>query len=387
VHGGGAGPRSGNPDTVIAYNSSGNPTARSGNALTFDAYNQLTAYGSVMSAGYTGDGLRAWKNSSAGTPYFLYDGAQPVVEFNFGGAITAVNTFGPNGLLSRHSGSASTFYQFDPQGSVAQRLNSAGAVLSSDMYDAYGFGQSTGSNSDPWGYGAQWGYFTDRETGLLLLTHRYYDPSAGRFLNRDPIGVAGGLNLYGYTGGNPVAGADPLGLSSILALPVNVAAALQAGDIEYAAFLLGEAGFSRAALLQATRLFIQNPTVQRLLQPAFQGMWRLGSANLPPCDVVGNRVLYALNNAGVEGVKLYLLENPAGLQLSRPAATFGYHYFVEVGDTVIDSITGPAGQSFNNWVQRFGPATQQLLRSGRFQDVTQKVVDWQIKGLPGFSSH
>ena len=46
------------------------------------------------------------------------------------------------------------------------------------------------------GYGAQWGYYTDVETGLLLLTNRYYDPGTGRFLNRDPIGSAGGLNLY-----------------------------------------------------------------------------------------------------------------------------------------------------------------------------------------------
>ncbi|MGI8551027.1 MAG: RHS repeat-associated core domain-containing protein, partial [Dehalococcoidia bacterium] len=200
-----------NQDQAIAYNSSGNPTSRSGNALTFDPYNQLTVYGSVLSAGYTGDGLRAWKQTSAGRTYFLYDGATPVVEMNASGTVTATNTFGPNGLLSRNSGGSSIFYQFDPQGSVAQRLNSAGAVLSSDMYDAYGVGQSTGSPSDPWGYGAQWGYFTDRETGLLLLTHRYYDPSAGRFLNRDPIGAAGGINLYEYVGSNPPNGADPLG--------------------------------------------------------------------------------------------------------------------------------------------------------------------------------
>jgi RHS repeat-associated protein len=172
----------------------------------------MTGYGSTLTATYTGDGLRATKTTSAGTTAFLYDGSLPVLEMTWGGAILAVNTFGPNGLLSRRSGGASTFYQFDPQGSVAQRLNSAGAVLSSDMYDAYGVGQSTGSNTDPWGYGAQWGYFTDRETGLALLTHRYYDPSAGRFLNRDPIGLAGGLNVYGYVKDNPANAIDPLGL-------------------------------------------------------------------------------------------------------------------------------------------------------------------------------
>ncbi|HET6383736.1 MAG TPA: RHS repeat-associated core domain-containing protein [Armatimonadota bacterium] len=46
------------------------------------------------------------------------------------------------------------------------------------------------------GYGAQAGYYTDPETWLVLCTHRYYDPAAGRWLNRAPIGIAGGVNLY-----------------------------------------------------------------------------------------------------------------------------------------------------------------------------------------------
>ncbi len=45
----------------------------------------------------------------------------------------------------------------------------------------------------PQGAGAEWGYYTDRYTGLLLLTHRYHDPAAGRF--RNPIGYAGWVNL------------------------------------------------------------------------------------------------------------------------------------------------------------------------------------------------
>ncbi len=46
----------------------------------------------------------------------------------------------------------------------------------------------------------------------MLLTHRYYDPAEGRFLTRDPIGYAGGLNLYAYCGNNPVGRSDPSGL-------------------------------------------------------------------------------------------------------------------------------------------------------------------------------
>ncbi|MCA1568613.1 MAG: RHS repeat-associated core domain-containing protein [Acidobacteria bacterium] len=69
--------------------------------------------------------------------------------------------------------------------------------------------------ADPFGYKARWGYYTDTETGLLLLTHRYYDPGTGRFLTRDPIGYAGGINIYAYTSNNPVNGADPLGLDTL----------------------------------------------------------------------------------------------------------------------------------------------------------------------------
>jgi RHS repeat-associated protein len=53
----------------------------------------------------------------------------------------------------------------------------------------------------------------DFETGLLYLRARYYDPEAGRFVSKDPIGFAGGdVNLYGYVLGNPVNWGDPLGL-------------------------------------------------------------------------------------------------------------------------------------------------------------------------------
>ncbi len=65
--------------------------------------------------------------------------------------------------------------------------------------------------STPYGYTAQWGYYTDVESGILLLTHRYLDPATGRFLTRDPIGMDGGVNLYEYVGNNPVNEDDPSG--------------------------------------------------------------------------------------------------------------------------------------------------------------------------------
>jgi RHS repeat-associated protein len=44
----------------------------------------------------------------------------------------------------------------------------------------------------------------DDKTGLSYYGYRFYVPSLGRWLTRDPIGEAGGINLYGFVGNNPV---------------------------------------------------------------------------------------------------------------------------------------------------------------------------------------
>jgi RHS repeat-associated protein len=49
-------------------------------------------------------------------------------------------------------------------------------------------------------------------SGLLYRRNRYYDPYTGQFTQEDPIGVAGGFNLYGFAGGDPVNYSDPFGL-------------------------------------------------------------------------------------------------------------------------------------------------------------------------------
>jgi RHS repeat-associated protein len=50
------------------------------------------------------------------------------------------------------------------------------------------------------------------KSGLQFMRNRFYDPQTGRFTQEDPIGLGGGLNLYGFAAGDPVNFSDPFGL-------------------------------------------------------------------------------------------------------------------------------------------------------------------------------
>ena len=92
-------------------------------------------------------------------------------------------------------------------------------------YTAYGQKASLPAGTD-WQpvdflFAGECGYITEYSDqqlpglGLLYLQQRYYDPDVGRFLTPDPIGFAGGLNLYAYCGNDPVNRVDPSGTDDV----------------------------------------------------------------------------------------------------------------------------------------------------------------------------
>ena len=196
----------------FSFDGNGNPWVYNGTSLSFDPENRMTALGSTLTATYRADGLRASKATSAGTTYFLYDGGEPIIEMDSSGDVLALNVFAPDGLVARQTGSSTIEYVLDQQGNVSNRTDTGGNVLSTTQYDAWGNEQVvSGTVTDPFGYNGGSGYYLDRETGLYLCQHRFYDPANGRWLTRDPISYNGGTNLYGYCAGGPLGSADSSG--------------------------------------------------------------------------------------------------------------------------------------------------------------------------------
>jgi RHS repeat-associated protein len=60
------------------------------------------------------------------------------------------------------------------------------------------------------------GQYADEETGLAYNRNRYYEAESGRYISRDPIGLEGGLRIFGYAGNRPSALIDPEGLVAVI---------------------------------------------------------------------------------------------------------------------------------------------------------------------------
>jgi RHS repeat-associated protein len=95
---------------------------------------------------------------------------------------------------------------------VIALYHSGGGFAAAYEYDPFGNlqnAQGSYAGANPFGFSTK---FTDAETGLVYYGMRYYSPTLGRFLNRDPIEEAGGLNLYAFCGNDGVNRFDLLGM-------------------------------------------------------------------------------------------------------------------------------------------------------------------------------
>ena len=239
--------------TKFAYDAASNDTANGGNFLTG---NRITAFGgcsyvtdndgnvtsrtcSGQTVTFTWTAESRLASSSVGgqTIAFQYDAAGWLVRKDVNGApqshfvwdgdnllaeLTSTGTglvaeysyFGPDQLHALFVGGTEYNAHADGLGDVIALTDGAQTVKRTYGYTAWG--QSAGgsdlrpfTNADRARFkGALW---LGPEVELYYMRARWYEPQSGRFLSEDPIGLAGGVNPYLYSGDDPVNGGDPSG--------------------------------------------------------------------------------------------------------------------------------------------------------------------------------
>jgi len=157
-----------------------------------------------------------------GTSRYVYDGDQIIAEYNSSGTLLRKYVYGPGidePMCMIDSGGGKSYYHFDRLGSVVALSNTNSLIIERYSYDVFGRPTirniqgniiATSAVGNPYMFT---GREYDAESGLYYYRARYYKPDIGRFLQTDPIGYRGGLNLYTYCKNNPVNWTDPWGLA------------------------------------------------------------------------------------------------------------------------------------------------------------------------------
>ena len=150
-----------------------------------------------------------------------YDGDEPYGDFTVSTAnppvVSNTDAYQP-GLWNRIGGT-SNYLHNDHLGTLRLTTGSTGSAGASRVFTAFGE-RLPGSGMDRFGFVGAWGYQDTLDAGaevfpFLHVGARYYDPASGRFLQRDPIGIVGGLNVYQYAKSRATRLIDPSGLFTL----------------------------------------------------------------------------------------------------------------------------------------------------------------------------
>ena len=216
------------------YDFNGNLLTRPGldeQTYVYDDENRLVGLtnGSYWASGFNYDGFGRLRkrtefsyNGSAwiagATTEYIYDGARVIQERDTNNTPTVSYTRGSDlsgslqgaggigGLLARSSGyssgnwSTNHFYHADGSGNVTYLQDSSQAMAATYRYDAFG---NTLSSSGTWAAANVYRFSSQQihiNSGMYMYLYRCYDPGMQRWINRDPLGELGGINLYAFAG-------------------------------------------------------------------------------------------------------------------------------------------------------------------------------------------
>jgi RHS repeat-associated protein len=205
------------------YDANGNTTDDGMKTFVYDSGQRLlqVKQGStvLVENEYDGKGRRIIKraNDGATVTVFHYDLSNRLIaETDQSGNLKVEYVYLEGRPLAqiRHTGSseAAYYYHADHLGTPKMMTDTAGAVVWRVETDA--FGNEIGAPIKTVENNLRFpGQYYDSETGLHQNYFRDYDPKTGRYIQADPIGLAGGMNLYPYVQYNPVNFVDPMGLA------------------------------------------------------------------------------------------------------------------------------------------------------------------------------
>jgi RHS repeat-associated protein len=191
------------------YDELGNLTTLGGTtAFQYDAFNRMSAAGG--STYYVNpEGQRLAKTGGAGTTYFAPDAGGPLLAEYANGAWIDYVWLGGR-LIGREVNGQLEAIHNDQLGRPQVVTDASQAVVWSAQN--WPFARSVAvSNSVPLNLGFP-GQYYDAETGLWNNGFRDYDPTLGRYVESDPLGMSGGINTYLYAAGNPISLSDSTGL-------------------------------------------------------------------------------------------------------------------------------------------------------------------------------
>lgn len=206
------------PAGSVMLDASGNTTGIGSKSFAYNQAGRLITASSggnlVGQYGYAFDGHRASKTAGGATTLFHYDLAGNLIaETDASGAPLKEYVWDDEGRpLAQIAGGTLTFLHPDHLGTPRLGTDAGRAIVWQWYERPFGTGPPGGAATVNLRYPGQ--YF-DAESGLHQNWHRTYDPGSGRYLESDPVGLAAGVNTFGYVGGNPLSFIDPMGLWSV----------------------------------------------------------------------------------------------------------------------------------------------------------------------------
>ena len=193
------------------YDADGNLAQVSGAAswiAGYDLENRLVSVSRsgqpTLASSYDAFGRRAQRIVGSTVEVFRRDTDGRVLsEADGSGGVLAEYVYVDGRLLATVRGGQTLFYLFDYLGSTLAVTDGNGAVTVAYGYDVSGRVLArTGSFPNRFTFVGEHGV-EDDGAGLYLMERRHYDAVTGRFVQRDPIGIAGGMNLYQYAQQRP----------------------------------------------------------------------------------------------------------------------------------------------------------------------------------------